>query len=1093
MAMRVKSTVATASLAVAMLAALVAPEAGAADLAYGGRVVDAKGAPLAGPVDITLRFFGSERGSDQLGTSRTFAAVALADGVFQLTLALDDAEQAAIFGDGDRTVFVEVEADGKVYPRQSFAAVPLALRVPVDNDTLIFSLDSKLTVGNVSMEKVTGLAEALAAVSPHSVATSQQAGLVVKPYGSSADQTGELRFEERAGDNYIGFKAPDAVAADTIWSLPAADGSAGQVLSTNGAGALAWTTPAGSGDMLASANLSDVADAAAARANLGLGALATSSAVGSAEIADGAIADVDVSASAAIADTKLATITTAGKVSGAAITSGTISGMAAFAGSGGVQTSGAITGTGNFNVSGTGAATTELRFGDNDNSNYVGLRAPATVSANKVWTLPAVDGGAGQFLTTDGAGILSWGSPAGGGDLMASANLADLSNAGTARTNLGLGPLATLSAVGSTEITDGAIANADVSPTAAIATSKLSGPITSIAGHGLGGLATLGSIGSAEITDGTIADADVSDAAAIATSKLAGAVTAIAGHGLGSLASLSAVGSSEITDGTIADADISGTAALATSKLSGPLTAVNGHGLGALATANSIGSAEISDGSLTDADLSPSAAIADTKLATIATVGKVANSATTATSANTASAIVARDASGNFSAGTITATLSGNATNVTGTVAVANGGTGATSAAAARASLGAAAAGANSDITSLTGLTTALPVAQGGTGSGSAPANGQLLIGNGTGYALANLTPGTGISIANAAGSVTINATDDASTKVAKSGDTMTGTLNLAANGLTVGTTQLVITGGNVGIGTSSPQVPVDIAGVMLRVARSSSDPVTCNATYDGALAVTSKYTTCICKNGTGWVSTTDGSTACVWSGTASLEISVTSGNASAMNVTGTTQGVQATGSNVTFTVTNNGTATSASLSFSLSNTTNFSFTGGTCVNGSTQLAPGGTCTIIVQPRATANGSLSGNLNVTANNNPSYALSGTASGFGPSCDSATEVSYNGSCYYLDGSNGCLAGYSLAPQSVLSTIAASFVGKTYKTAISDNCCIRHLDQASQGQDWGFATGVCNAAGPFASAPTLNGSNCTDSQNSSAQQLTLCKSN
>lgn len=58
----------------------------------------------------------------------------------------------------------------------------------------------------------------------------------------------------------------------------------------------------------------------------------------------------------------------------------------------------------------------------------------------------------------------------------------------------------------------------------------------------------------------------------------------------------------------------------------------------------------------------------------------IPNSATTATSANTASAIVARDASGNFSAGTITAALSGNATNVTGTVAVGNGGTGQTTA-----------------------------------------------------------------------------------------------------------------------------------------------------------------------------------------------------------------------------------------------------------------------------------------------------------------------------------------------------------------------------------------------------------------------------
>lgn len=56
-------------------------------------------------------------------------------------------------------------------------------------------------------------------------------------------------------------------------------------------------------------------------------------------------------------------------------------------------------------------------------------------------------------------------------------------------------------------------------------------------------------------------------------------------------------------------------------------------------------------------------AITDTYLATIATAGKVSNSATTATNANTASAIVARDASGNFSAGTITATLSGSATS----------------------------------------------------------------------------------------------------------------------------------------------------------------------------------------------------------------------------------------------------------------------------------------------------------------------------------------------------------------------------------------------------------------------------------------------
>ena len=49
--------------------------------------------------------------------------------------------------------------------------------------------------------------------------------------------------------------------------------------------------------------------------------------------------------------------------------------------------------------------------------------------------------------------------------------------------------------------------------------------------------------------------------------------------------------------------------------------------------------------------------IADTKLSTISTASKVSNSATTATSANTANAIVARDSSGNFSAGTIDAII----------------------------------------------------------------------------------------------------------------------------------------------------------------------------------------------------------------------------------------------------------------------------------------------------------------------------------------------------------------------------------------------------------------------------------------------------
>ena len=77
----------------------------------------------------------------------------------------------------------------------------------------------------------------------------------------------------------------------------------------------------------------------------------------------------------------------------------------------------------------------------------------------------------------------------------------------------------------------------------------------------------------------------------------------------------------------------------------------------------SVTSTMILDGTILNADINASAAIVDTKLATISTASKVSNSATTATSANTLSAIVARDGSGNFTAGTITAALTGAASS----------------------------------------------------------------------------------------------------------------------------------------------------------------------------------------------------------------------------------------------------------------------------------------------------------------------------------------------------------------------------------------------------------------------------------------------
>lgn len=186
--------------------------------------------------------------------------------------------------------------------------------------------------------------------------------------------------------------------------------------------------------------------------------------------------------------------------------------------------------------------------------------------------------------------------------------------------------------------------------------------------------------------------------------------------------------------------------------------------------------------------------------------------------------------SGNFSTGTFTwptfnQNTTGTAANVTGTVAIANGGTGQTTAAAAITALtgtqvsgqylrsngtsaslsaiqaadvptlnqnttGTAAnitATSNATLTTLSALslpgsqvsgnisgnaanvTGTVAVANGGTGLTTTPANGQIDIGNGTGFTRTTLTAGTNISITNASGSITIANTAPAGVTTGKS------------------------------------------------------------------------------------------------------------------------------------------------------------------------------------------------------------------------------------------------------------------------------------------------------------------------------------
>jgi len=65
-----------------------------------------------------------------------------------------------------------------------------------------------------------------------------------------------------------------------------------------------------------------------------------------------------------------------------------------------------------------------------------------------------------------------------------------------------------------------------------------------------------------------------------------------------------------------------------------------------------------------------------------------------------------------------------------------------------------------------TNVTGTVAVANGGTGLSSTPSNGQLDIGNGSGFTRATLTAGSGISITNSSGGITIASSGGTSASV---------------------------------------------------------------------------------------------------------------------------------------------------------------------------------------------------------------------------------------------------------------------------------------------------------------------------------------
>jgi len=179
-----------------------------------------------------------------------------------------------------------------------------------------------------------------------------------------------------------------------------------------------------------------------------------------------------------------------------------------------------------------------------------------------------------------------------------------------------LGSLATKSAVGSSEITDDSIVNADVKSNAAISTAKLAIPsgwtntqsATALAAGdtvsaALGKLEkkvdskqASGSYEASGTAAGLINGLDVSTSSGdgnvvTAVTQTDGKISVTKGTTLGSLATKSAVGSSEITDDSIVNADVKSNAAISTAKLAIPSGWTNTQSATALAAGDTVSAA----------------------------------------------------------------------------------------------------------------------------------------------------------------------------------------------------------------------------------------------------------------------------------------------------------------------------------------------------------------------------------------------------------------------------------------------------------------------------------------------------------------------
>lgn len=302
----------------------------------------------------------------------------------------------------------------------------------------------------------------------------------------------QLRFADSDSSNYVAFRSPATVSSNVLWTLPATDGTNGQLLRTDGAGTLSWVSNTATGDVVAANNN------ALTGANTFFNT--TGQTFGTATIAnDGIILQGRAGGTLSYRVTLVPTTLSASRtltlpnVTGTVVTTGdtatvsntmltnsslTVNGTAiSLGGSGTVNTANAVT----FNNSNSGVASGSTFNGSSAitvSTNTIGaasLSAANTLTGANVFQNVTGQTFTGTATTTDGiivkgsaTGTSSWRTTLIPATLTASRTLTLPNVTGTVVTTGDTG------SVTSTMIADSTIVNGDVSAAAAIDGTKIS-------------------------------------------------------------------------------------------------------------------------------------------------------------------------------------------------------------------------------------------------------------------------------------------------------------------------------------------------------------------------------------------------------------------------------------------------------------------------------------------------------------------------------------------------------------------------------------------------------------------------------------------